>query len=100
MFFLRYECNPLAPISATFISSSTSYQPSQQQMFAPTPGTFTPDIYSAAPHNMVFTSGGQVGLIITSYIQIFIINVPQNNSISMKANIVFCLGFFPGLIVL
>ncbi|XP_069705401.1 roquin-1 [Periplaneta americana] len=36
------------------------YQPSQQQMFAPTPGTFTPDIYSAAPHNMLLSSGGQI----------------------------------------
>lgn len=39
---------------------SSIYQPSQQQMFAPTPGTFTPDIYSAAPHNMMLSSGGQV----------------------------------------
>ncbi|PSN35868.1 hypothetical protein C0J52_11651 [Blattella germanica] len=62
------------------------YQPSQQQMFAPTPGTFTPDIYrqvtsepfflpylqhqvtrfkfskflDAAPHNMLLSSGGQI----------------------------------------
>ncbi|PNF24679.1 hypothetical protein B7P43_G17554 [Cryptotermes secundus] len=39
---------------------ASTYQPSQQQMFAPTPGTFTPDIYSAAPHNMLLTSGGQM----------------------------------------
>jgi len=25
--------------------STSIYQPSQQQMFAPTPGTFTPDVY-------------------------------------------------------
>uniref|UniRef100_A0A1B6ECM0 RING-type E3 ubiquitin transferase n=1 Tax=Clastoptera arizonana TaxID=38151 RepID=A0A1B6ECM0_9HEMI len=36
------------------------YQPSQQQMFAPTPGTYTPDIYSAAPHSMVLSSGGHL----------------------------------------
>ncbi|KAJ9592634.1 hypothetical protein L9F63_015689, partial [Diploptera punctata] len=39
---------------------TSMYQPSQQQMFAPTPGTFTPDIYSAAPHNMLLSSGGQM----------------------------------------
>ncbi|XP_075229812.1 RING finger and CCCH-type zinc finger domain-containing protein roquin isoform X2 [Lycorma delicatula] len=36
------------------------YQPAQQQMFPPTPGTYTPDIYSAAPHSMILSSGGQV----------------------------------------
>lgn len=34
------------PYPCTDVRQSTSvYQPSQQQMFAPTPGTFTPDIY-------------------------------------------------------
>ncbi|XP_054276070.1 roquin-1-like [Macrosteles quadrilineatus] len=41
-------------------SPHTTYQPPQQQMFAPTPGTFTPDIYSAAPHSMVLSTGGQL----------------------------------------
>lgn len=40
--------------------SASIYQPSQQQMFAPTPGTFTPDIYRCvvllAPHMYKETS--------------------------------------------
>ncbi|XP_046391150.1 roquin-1 isoform X1 [Ischnura elegans] len=47
-----------SPYNTTFTPTGQSsvYQPSQQ-MFAPTPGTFTPDIYSAAPHSMVMTPG-------------------------------------------
>lgn len=41
-------------------SQQSIYQPSQQQLFAPAPGTYTPDIYSTAPHNLVLTSGGQL----------------------------------------
>ncbi|XP_067001149.1 roquin-1 [Anabrus simplex] len=40
--------------------NNSVYQPSQQQIFASTPGTFTPDIYSAAPHSMMISSGGQM----------------------------------------
>uniref|UniRef100_A0A1B6FIC8 RING-type E3 ubiquitin transferase n=1 Tax=Cuerna arida TaxID=1464854 RepID=A0A1B6FIC8_9HEMI len=51
--------NSLFPTKSPAPAHST-YQPRQQQMFAPTPGTYTPDIYSAAPHNMVLSSGGQL----------------------------------------
>lgn len=61
---IGYDCNPYVQ---PYPPSGTSYQPTQQQMFAPTPGTFTPDIYSAAPHNMVLTSGGQVIIIIFKF---------------------------------
>nr|CAD7423285.1 unnamed protein product [Timema monikensis] len=40
--------------------ATSVYQPTQQQMFAPTPPTFTPDIYSAAPHNMVMSQQAQL----------------------------------------
>jgi hypothetical protein len=41
---LEYGTYAAAYPAATNQPTST-YQPSQQQMFAPTPGTFTPDIY-------------------------------------------------------
>lgn len=53
---IGYDCNPYVQ---AYPPSGTSFQPAQQQIFAPS-GTFTSDIYSAAPHNMVLTSGGQV----------------------------------------
>ena len=34
-----------APYPPSAGQPTSIYQPSQQQMFAPTPGTFTPDIY-------------------------------------------------------
>ncbi|KDR20501.1 roquin-1 [Zootermopsis nevadensis] len=56
---LEYRSYTTPYPSADGCQSASVYQPSQQQMFAPTPGTFTPDIYSAAPHNMLLSSGGQ-----------------------------------------
>ncbi|RZF48028.1 hypothetical protein LSTR_LSTR002094 [Laodelphax striatellus] len=54
------DYNATFPLNTPTIHST--YQPPQQQMFPPTPGTYSADIYSnsAAPHNMVLSSGGQV----------------------------------------
>ncbi|XP_022192479.2 roquin-1 isoform X2 [Nilaparvata lugens] len=54
------DFNSTFPLNAAPIHST--YQPPQQQMFPPTPATYSADIYSnsAAPHNMVLSSGGQV----------------------------------------